>query len=102
MESFWQFTVDDNSIDIIGAGFFLLAFWHSVKYMYLNNINVQGKILYFFIALVSIIHVFQVASQVYFGGPVWWTFRVWDAVNYLTGALMLMTAVRLYKRERYG
>lgn len=101
METLWQFTVADNSIDVIGLGFFFPALYFSLKYLYLNNINVQGKILYLFIALVSAMHIIQVVTQVHFNGPMWWTFRVWDIANYLTGVLMLMAAQRLYKRERH-
>lgn len=102
METFWQFTGTDNSIDAVGVLFFLLAGFHSLRYLYINNISIQGKILYVFIAVISLLHVFQTASQLYFGGPVWYTFRMWDIINYLTGAFMFMIVRRIYNKERYN
>lgn len=103
MQPLWIFSTTDNSIDLVVGGFFLIAFWNSVKYLIKNNINIQGKIFYTMIAAISLLQVYQVCSQLYFGGPVGTvTFRIWDLINYITAAFMLMTAERIHKREKYG
>ena len=101
MEPLWIFSAADNSIDFAGGLMFLAAAFYSVKYLCINNISTQGKILYALIAIISSVHVFQVLTQIINGGPVFYTFRTWDFINYLTAVLLLMLAHRLHNKEKY-
>lgn len=103
MQPLWTFSTTDNSIDIVVAFIFAAALFHSVKYLIINNINIQGKIFYSIIAVISLLQIVQVGSQLLYGGPVGVvTFRIWDLINYITAAFMLMATQRIHKRERYG
>lgn len=102
MEPLWTFSTTDNSIDIIVAIIFASALFHSIKYLILNNINIQGKIFYTIIAFISLLQIYQVISQLVYGGPIGVvTFRIWDLINYITAAFMLMATQRIHKREKY-
>lgn len=100
MEPYWIFTAADNSIDFVGALIYATALFYSIKYLCINNINMPGKILYGIISVICVLHIVQVMSQLYFGGPVSWTFRTWDIINYITSVLLLMFAQRLHSREK--
>ena len=99
MEPFWIFTATDNSVDFVGAIIFAWALCKSARYLYLNHLNVQGRILYLFVIVISVLHIFQAVNQLIFGGPVFYTFRTWDLINFLTAVLFIMTAERVYKKE---
>lgn len=100
MEPLWIFSTADNSIDLLGGVLYVAAIFYTALYLKLNNINIQGKIIYSFIGLISVLHIVQITSQLVFGGPVGYTFRLWDIINYLTGVLFLMVTHRLYKKEQ--
>jgi hypothetical protein len=95
MES--PFTFADNSIDIIGAGFFALAIGYSTYYWLENNLSVQRRIMYSFIIVISALHIYQVVMQVF--GQNFAPFRVWDFINYLTAVFFLMVSHRIYKHN---
>ena len=102
MESTFAFSAADNSIDIVGAIVYLYAAYLSAKFLYLNNINIQGKIIYVFICVLALLHTYQAITQLIFGTPLDHTFRVWDTINYITAFLFMMIAQRLHTRERYN
>ena len=98
MESEILFTATDNSIDVVGALFFLFAIGYSFVYLWENHITTPGKIKYIFIIAISGLHVFQVIYQSMTGHAAF--FRVWDFINYSTAIFFLMVAHRISKRER--
>jgi len=100
MEPFWIFSATDNSVDFVGAIIFAWALWKSLQYLYLNHLNIQGRIIYIFISVVSFLHIFQTIVQLTVGGPVFFTFRTWDLINFLTAVLFIMTAERIYRKEK--
>lgn len=100
MEPYWIFSATDNSLDFVGSIIFGWALCKSLNYLYLNHLNIQGRILYIFISVVSLLHIFQTVVQLTAGGPVFFTFRVWDFINFLTAVLFIMTAERIYRKEK--
>jgi len=94
----WLFSTTDVSIDIVGTIFFAAVILQSVKYLWMNNITIAGKIIYGFLVVISSLHIFQVIFQTLTFGPA--PFRIWDFINYLTGILFLMIAHRTIIREK--
>lgn len=102
MEPIWLFSAADNSIDIIGAIIFAAVAYRAGYRLYHNDLNVPGKILLWFLLVISVLHIIQVIIQVVVGGPIeGFTFRMWDAINYLTAILFIMGVERINIRERY-
>tara|TARA_R100001086_G_C11848217_1_gene261030 strand:- start:19311 stop:19619 length:309 start_codon:yes stop_codon:yes gene_type:complete len=102
MEPLWIFSAQDNSIDLIGAIIFMWVAMRSIERLFKNSLTVQGKILLGILTVLSLLHVFQVAMQLIFGGPLGtFTFRMWDFINYITAILFLFTAERVNKKEKY-
>lgn len=100
MESAIIFSSTDNSIDIAGAFIFCLAFGHSLRYLCLNHLNEQGRIIYIFIITIAFFHIVQVIMQLIVGQSTVYSMRLWDMINYVTAVLFLMAAHRIYKKEK--
>ena len=96
MES--PFTVVDNSIDIVGAIVFTMVVYWAIKYIWENHLTIQAKILYFAIITLSLLHVYQVITQVLLNNFA--SFRIWDIINYLTAMMFLAIVHRLAKKEK--
>lgn len=102
IEPLWTFSVEDNSIDIVGAIIFAWVAYRCAVRIYKNNLTQPGKIILGMIALLSVLHIVQVAIQIIVGGPIdGFTFRMWDFINYFTAIAFLYTAERTNKKEKY-
>lgn len=92
------FTVADNSIDLVGAIFFLAAIFWSLRYLWENHITTEGRINYIFIISISTLQIYQVCTQLMTGSFA--QFRIWDLINYMTAVFFLMAVHRMAKREK--
>ena len=92
------FTATNNSIDLVSLFLFGTASFWGFLYLWENHITTQGRIIYLFVIVISLLHAYQVVIQLFtkYYAP----FFIWDIINYMTGFLFLMIVHRMAKKEK--